>query len=415
MIENSSLFQLFIAVIIFSVIMMSLVIIVLIARSLLLSSGMAQIIINQSKPIFVAKGQKLLRALTDHDIFLDAACGGKGSCGKCLIKITQGQYALSTLEEKYITAAQSSQGMRLACMQEVKNNLSIELPKALLSTKKCLYKVLSNKLISTFITELNLAPVDDVTMNFQAGDYILLEAPAGPIKFENFKLAEEYLPEWIRFGLLSLKTEIQQAELRAYSLANLPSENGHIQLLVRIATPPANAPEGTVAGKVSSYIYSLSPGDLVPIAGPFGDFHIKETDHEILFIGGGAGMAPLRAMIREQLLKIKTQRKITFWYGARSKQQLCYQSEFDQLMKEYQNFSWQTALSEPVDTDNWTGHQGFIHTVVLQQYLANHPSPQAIDYYLCGPQVMTAAVMTMLKSLGVQDKNIFNDDFGIGK
>ncbi len=415
MVENSAIFQLIIGVILFSAIMMTLVFIVLLARSLLLFSGKAQLTINQSKPVSAQMGQKLLKVLAEHEIFLAAACGGKGVCGQCLIKVTQGNAPFLALEAEHITAAQSKQGMRLACMQQIKNDLAIEIPKAVLSKKKRLCKVLSNQLVSTFVTQIDLTPVDEPALDFRAGDYILLEAPKGHIKFEDFDLVEEYVPEWERFGLLSLEVEIKHSETRAYSLANSPSETDYIRLLVRIATPPATAPSGTPAGKVSSYIFSLKPGDLVPITGPFGDFHIQESDREILFIGGGAGMAPLRSMIREQLLKVKTQRNITFWYGARSKQQLCYKSEFDQLMKEHQNFTWHIALSEPLATDNWKGHTGFIHAVVMKHYLSQHPSPQSIDYYLCGPPVMSAAVTTMLKGLGVKAENIFNDDFGSTK
>jgi len=412
MMPNDTVLQLIVGVVLFSLIMMALVFIVLLARARLLSTGFARVTVNQSQSFSVPLGKKLLFALAEQGVFLPAACGGKGACGQCLVKVIEGNDSLLPVETAHITSRQAAQGMRLACALRLKNDTTVQIPEALLVKQQRECKVVSNQLVSTFITQIELAPVDAPALEFEAGDYLLLQAPPCSIKFEDFNIAAEYLPEWQRFNLLSLQTEIEETELRAYSLANAPSENTTIRLLVRIATPPAKAPVGTPAGKVSSYIFGLKPDERVFITGPFGNFHVQQNENEMLFIGGGAGMAPLRAMIREQLLWVKTRRKISFWYGARSKQQLCYQREFEELMEEHENFSWHVALSEPLASDNWTGHVGFIHAVALQHYLSRHPSPQSIDYYICGPAVMSAAVTTMLKSLGVKTDSIFIDDFG---
>jgi len=392
-------------------IIMLLVFFVLAARKLLLLSGTARLSINNLEPITVPLGQKLLLSLTENGVNFPAACGGKGVCGLCKINVIKGNTSLSPVEKTHISSEQAAQGVRLACMLRIKGDLHVEVPDRLTlkNTRQC--KVVSNRLVSSYLTELVLEPEDGDNFDFNAGDYILLAAPPCTIKWQEFLIPPTYLAEWKKYGLFKLKTKIEEKELRAYSLSNAPSESNTIQLLVRIATPPANAPLDTPAGQVSSYIFSLKSGDVVSITGPFGSFHCRENDREMLFIGGGAGMAPLRSMIREQLVWQKTNRKLSFWYGARNKKQLCYQSEFEELAQRFSNFSWQVALSEPLEEDNWHGHVGFIHTILLQEYLADHPEPKNIDYYICGPPVMSAAVITTLLGLGVNSDSIFNDDF----
>lgn len=394
--------------------LMLLVFVVLIARKLIRSSGFARIVINGAPPVPAPLGQKLLSALADNGVHLPAACGGKGSCGQCQVKITRGNDAILPVEKSHINPQQAAMGIRLACMVAIRKNLYVQVPTSLIETQRRLCHVVSNNLVSTFMTHLELIPADGFSLDFQAGDYILVEASPGKIAFKDFSIPDKYLADWSKFRLRSMQTVSDKTEFRAYSLANTPLENRTIELLVRIATPPANAPKGTPAGKVSSFLFSLKQGDPVYITGPFGDFHIRENDREMVFIGGGAGMAPIRAMIREQLLRVKTHRKISFWYGARSKQQLCYENEFEQLALEHKNFNWQVALSEPQKEDNWTGLVGFIHSIAFQHYLSKHPRPDDIDYYLCGPPMMTAAVTTMLIKLGVKEDHIFNDDFGAG-
>jgi len=408
---SESILELLIGASALCLIIMALVLFVLTARKLLLLSGTARLIINDSAPISVALGQKLLLALTESGVNFPAACGGKGICGLCQINVTKGNSPLLPIESTHISSVQAAQGFRLACMLRIKGDLSVQVPEKYFSKNIQQCKVITNRLVSAYMTELTIEPIDNVDFTFEAGDYVLLTAPPCTIEWQQFAIPPSYLSEWEKFGLLNLEVKIEENELRAYSLSNAPSESNKIQLLVRIATPPANAPFGTTAGKVSSYIFSLKPGDIVSITGPFGSFHCRENDREMLFIGGGAGMAPLRAMIREQLLWKKSTRNISFWYGARNKQQLCYQTEFEQLAQSFANFNWHVALSESLEEDGWHGYAGFIHTVLLQEYLANHPAPQNIDYYVCGPPVMSSAVITMLLGLGVGADSIFNDDF----
>lgn len=412
--DNTTLMQFVIGVTIFCSILMLLVVIVLIAKKLLLISGTVNISINRLPPVTANIGAKLFTVMAEQGIYLDTDCGGKGICGKCRVKVTQGAMPLMEAEAVHITKTEASDGIRLACLLSLKNDLSLSIPESLFARKRTVYKVVSNHLVSTFMTEIELAPVDDSEFTYQPGDHVLLEATNRHVKFKDFNIGEAYLDEWQRYGLTDLEVSIDHNEVRAYSLSNSPTESNNIKLLVRIATPHPNAPAGTPPGKVSSYIFSLKPGEKVTVTGPCGDFHIRENEREMLFIGGGAGMAPLRSMIRYQLMVKNTKRKMTFWYGARSKQQLCYVDEFDRLMKQYDNFEWHTALSEPMPEDNWSGAVGFIHSFVLNDYLAGHPSPESIDYYLCGPPVMTTAVVTMLKGLNVQDENMFCDDFGGG-
>jgi len=396
---------------------MLLVFFVLLARKFLLMSGTANLTVNQSQIITVSLGQKLASSLAENGIYLTTACGGKGTCGQCLVKVNQGNEPLLPIESEHISSEQATQGYRLACMLRVKGDLSIQVPEDLIVRKRFQCRVVSNQLVATYMTQLVLEPLENERLEFQAGDYILFEALPCLISFNNFSIPTKYLPEWKKFGLLDLKATITEGQVRAYSLANNPSQSRVIELLVRIATPPASSSTETPPGLVSSYIFNLKSGDQVSIIGPYGEFHIRDNNsgdgsgNEMLFIGGGAGMAPLRAMIRDQLITVKSNRQISFWYGARNKQQLCYQSEFDELMQQHDNFKWQVALSEPLESDNWSGHVGFIHQVVLKNYLSHHSSPDKIDYYLCGPPVMAAAVITMLKGLGVKSENIFIDDF----
>jgi len=388
------------------------VLIVALVRRYLMKGGDVHLIINENPPVIAQLGQKLLSVLTLNKIFLPASCGGKGACGQCRINITQGNSPLTVLEKNFISNQQAEAGERLACMFVINGDVSIKISETAFKSSAYQCRVVSNRLVSTFMTELILEPVKNEFFDFEAGDYVLLHAPPCKIKFKDFLLAEEYKESWQEFQLLDFQTELFELEQRAYSLANAPSESDCIQLLVRIATPPANVSKDIPGGKVSSYIFSLKVNDIVSISGPFGKFHCRDNDKEMLIIGGGAGMAPLRSIIREQLLHAKTKRKISYWYGARNFPQLCYQNEFELLAKEFKNFSWHVALSEPGCEDDWKGHVGFIHLIVLSEYLSKHPSPKNIDYYICGPPVMSSATITMLKTLGVPEDNIFYDDFG---
>ncbi len=404
--------QVFIAITVFTAIVLVLVVIVLLARAWLAPAGVAVIQVNGQRKIEVPLGNKLLWALSDQGIYLPAACGGRGTCGQCKVEVLGDARRLLPTEAVHIKRREAAQGTRLACMLTVRDDLDIRVPTDVLEAQRWICKVRSNHSLTTFLKELVLALPDGEQIQFEAGEYILLEAPPCHLRFADFDIESEYRLEWERYRLLELTSELDEPAVRAYSLANHPSENDRIKLVVRIATPPHDAPSDTPPGKVSSYIFGLKPGDLVTVSGPFGEFHARETDKEMIFIAGGAGMAPMRSIIRDQLLRRKTARKITFWYGARNMRELCYADEFDELARQHANFSWRVALSEPVADTPWTGHRGFIHSVVYENYLKDHPSPEEAEYYLCGPPLMSAAVIQMLEDLGVEQDNILYDDFG---
>jgi len=404
--------QVVIAISVFTAIVVALVAVVLAARTWLAPSGMATIQVNGQRKIDATLGNRLLWALYEQNIFLPAACGGRGTCGQCKVDILTNVRPLLATEAVHIKRQEAAQGTRLACMLTIRDHLDIRVPTTILEARRWLCTVRSSRNLTTFLKELVLALPPGDQIQFEAGEYILLEAPPYQLRFADFDIAPEYRDEWQRYRLLELSSETEEATLRAYSLANAPTENNQVKLIVRIATPPHDAPADTPPGKVSSYIFGLKPGDSVLVSGPFGDFHARESEQEMIFIAGGAGMAPMHSIIYDQLLRQKTTRKITFWYGARNMRELCYADEFDALAAQFRNFSWNIALSEPVADSPWTGHRGFIHNVVYENYLKNHPAPEEAEYYLCGPPLMSAAVINMLEDLGVEHDNILLDDFG---
>ncbi|WP_017445208.1 NADH:ubiquinone reductase (Na(+)-transporting) subunit F [Gayadomonas joobiniege] len=397
----------------FTVLVLALVAVILFAKSKLVSSGEVTILINDDpdKAITATPGSKLLGALADAGIFVSSACGGGGSCGQCRVNVKEGGGDILPTEKDHITKGEAREGCRLSCQVAIKNDMKIELDEEIFGIKKWECTVVSNDNKATFIKELKLAIPDGEDVPFRAGGYIQIEAPAHHVKYADFDIPEEYRPDWERFGFFKLESKVDEETIRAYSMANYPEEKGIIMLNVRIATPPPNN-LSLPCGKMSSYIWSLKEGDKVTISGPFGEFFAKDTDAEMVFIGGGAGMAPMRSHIFDQLRRIKTNRKISFWYGARSKREMFYVEDFDMLAEENENFEWHVALSDPQPEDNWEGDTGFIHNVLYENYLKNHEAPEDCEYYMCGPPVMNAAVIGLLKDLGVEDENILLDDFG---
>ena len=365
----------------FTVILLVLVAIILFAKSKLVDSGDITISINDDpeKAITLPAGGKLLGALASKGIFVSSACGGGGSCGQCVVK--------------------------------VKGSMDVELPEEIFGVKKWECTVISNDNKATFIKELKLAIPEGEEVPFRAGGYIQIEADPHTVYYKDFDIPEEYHEDWDKYDLWRYVSKVDEHIIRAYSMASYPEEKGIIMLNVRIATPPPRQPDAP-PGQMSSYIWSLKPGDKVTISGPFGEFFAKETDNEMVFIGGGAGMAPMRSHIFDQLKRLHSKRKVSFWYGARSKREMFYVEDFDQLQAENPNFTWHVALSDPLPEDNWTGYTGFIHNVLYENYLKNHEAPEDCEYYMCGPPVMNAAVIKMLKDLGVEDENILLDDFG---
>ncbi|EPA8176010.1 NADH:ubiquinone reductase (Na(+)-transporting) subunit F, partial [Yersinia enterocolitica] len=386
---------------------------ILFAKSKLVNTGDITIDINEDadKSFTAPAGDKLLNMLSSHGIFVSSACGGGGSCGQCRVTIKEGGGDILPTELSHISKREAKEGCRLACQVSVKQNLKIELPEEIFGVKKWECEVISNDNKATFIKELKLKIPDGEVVPFRAGGFIQIEAEPHRVKYADFDVPEEYRGDWDKFNLFRFESVVTEPTVRAYSMANYPEEHGIIMLNVRIATPPPSVPDAP-PGIMSSYIWSLKPGDKVMISGPFGEFFAKDTDAEMIFIGGGAGMAPMRSHIFDQLKRLHSKRKISFWYGARSRREMFYEEDFDQLQAENDNFRWHVALSDPQPEDNWTGYTGFIHNVLLENYLKNHPAPEDCEFYMCGPPMMNAAVIKMLKDLGVEDENIMLDDFG---
>ena len=405
--------EIFLGVGMFIAIVLALVFIIMFAKSKLVPSGDVKIQINDDpdKAITTQPGGKLLGALAEAGIFVSSACGGGGSCGQCRVDIKSGGGEILPTELDHITKREAREGCRLSCQVAVKQDMEIELPEEVFGIKKWDCEVISNDNKATFIKELKLKIPNGESVPFRAGGYIQIEAPAHHVKYKDFEIPEKFRGDWERFGFFDIESKVDEETIRAYSMANYPEEEGIIMLNVRIATPPPNN-LSLPAGKMSSYIWSLKEGDKATISGPFGEFFAKETEAEMVFVGGGAGMAPMRSHIFDQLRRLKSDRKISFWYGARSLREMFYVEDFDELQEENENFKWHVALSDPQPEDNWEGHTGFIHQVLLENYLKDHPAPEDCEFYMCGPPMMNAAVINMLKDLGVEDENIMLDDFG---
>ena len=404
--------EILLGVLMFTGVVLALVGVILAAKSKLVPSGNIQLNINGEKDVETAAGGKLLNVLADQKLFVSSACGGGGTCGQCTVKVLEGGGDILPTELSHITKREAKEGVRLSCQVAVKRDMKIEVPEEVFGVKKWTCKVRSNHNVATFIKELvlELPPGEDVP--FRAGGFIQIERPPGlDIDYKNFDIEEEYRGDWDHFNLWQFKSNVPEETIRAYSMANYPGETGIIMLNVRIASPPPRSPH-LEPGKMSSYIFDLKPGDDVVISGPFGEFFAKETKKEMVFVGGGAGMAPMRSHLFDQLKRINSDRKISFWYGARSKKEMFYVEDFDGLAKDNDNFEWHVALSDSLPEDNWEGYTGFIHQVLLDEYLKNHPNPEDCEYYLCGPPIMNKCVIDMLVDLGVEKEDIMLDDFG---
>jgi Na+-transporting NADH:ubiquinone oxidoreductase subunit F len=398
----------------FTGVILMLVGLLMMARSRLVATGEVRIVVNgdEAKPIVTQAGGTLLGTLADQRIFIPSACGGKGTCGVCTAKVLEGGGAVLPTERSHISRGEEREGVRLTCQVKVKSDMRIEVPPEIFSVQEWVCTVRSNKNVATFIKELILELPEGESVPFRAGGYIQIKCPPHVVKYADFDVDTEYRADWDKFNMWRYTSTVEEPVSRAYSMANYPEERGIIMLNVRIASPPPRAPENIPPGAMSSYIFNLKPGDTVTIAGPFGEFFAKDTDQEMLFIGGGAGMAPMRSHIFDLFKRLKTKRKVTFWYGARSLREAFYIEDFDSIAREHDNFEWHLALSEPLPDDKWTGYTGFIHQVVLEHYLKDHPAPEDVEYYLCGPPQMLAACMSMLDDLGVEPSNILFDDFG---
>ena len=395
----------------FTAIVLALVAIILMARNSLVSSGDVNIEINGEKTITVPAGGKLLQTLSEANLFLPSACGGGGTCAQCKCVISDGGGSMLPTEESHFTKRDASDGWRLSCQVAVKQDMKIEVPEEVFGVKQWECTVESNPNVATFIKELTLRLPEGENVDFRAGGYVQLECPPHHVKYSDFDIEEEYRGDWDHFGFFKLESIVKEDVIRAYSMANYPEEKGVVKFNIRIATPPPGS-EGIPCGQMSSWAFNLKPGDKVKVYGPFGEFFAKDTDAEMVFIGGGAGMAPMRSHIFDQLKRLHSKRKISFWYGARSLREMFYVEDYDHLAEDNENFDWHVALSDPQPEDDWNGLTGFIHNVLYEEYLKDHAAPEDCEYYMCGPPMMNAAVIQMLTDLGVEPENIMLDDFG---
>jgi Na+-transporting NADH:ubiquinone oxidoreductase subunit F len=396
----------------FTAIILSLVFVILLARDRLVASGEVNVIVNDDRELHLPVGVKLMQGLADADLFVASACGGGGTCGQCKVRVLSGGGAILPTETSLINKRDASRHYRLSCQVTVKQDMRIRVPDEVFGVRRIQCTVASNNNVASFIKELVLELPAGEELDFKAGGYIQIECPPHDLSYRDFAIDERFRDEWDRYNLWQYDSHVRETVSRAYSMANFPLEKGVVKLNVRIATPPPGSDASIPTGIMSSFIFGLKPGDTVTISGPYGDFFARETENEMVFIGGGAGMAPMRAHIFDQLLRRHSGRKMSFWYGARSLKEVFYREEFDKLATEHTNFEWHLALSEPQPEDDWTGLTGFVHRVVLDEYLNDHEAPEDCEFYLCGPPMMNSAVLKMLDDLGVAKENILLDDFG---
>ncbi|MDD9886778.1 MAG: NADH:ubiquinone reductase (Na(+)-transporting) subunit F [Gammaproteobacteria bacterium] len=393
----------------FTGIVLVLVFVILVAKARLVVSGCARVVVNSETEFEVPVGLKLLTALADNQLFISSACGGGGTCAQCRVRVLSGGGAILPTETTHITKREARNGDRLSCQLTVKRDMEIEVPPEVFGCRQWQCTVRSNDNVATFIKNLVLELPQGDEVDFRAGGYVQIECPPHKVRFADFDVGEDYRDVWDQFDIWRYRSAVAEPVTRAYSMANYPDEKGVIMLNVRIATPPDPA---LPPGVMTSYLFNLKPGDAVTISGPFGDFFARDTDNEMIFIGGGAGMAPMRSHIFDQLRRIRSKRRISFWYGARSYRELFFVEDFDDLQREHDNFQWTIALSDPQPEDHWEGLTGFIHQVLYERYLKSHPAPEDCEYYICGPPMMNTAVIGMLHELGVEEENILFDDFG---
>ncbi len=405
------------AIAVFLVVMVALVAILLFAKKKLTPQSKVKITINDKDTLEVDTGNSLMLTLKEHNIHLPSACGGGGSCGMCKCRVVQGGNGILPTETGFFTRKEQQNFWRLACQVKVRNDMKLVIPEDIMGIKKMECEVVSNRNVATFIKEFVVKLPEGETLNFKSGSYIQIDVPQVTVDYsKDIEVEGEFKEDWDKLGIWNLKMTNPEPTFRAYSMANHPAESNMVMLNIRIATPPWDRSAGTFMnvnpGVCSSFIFSRKPGDKVMISGPYGEFHLKDTDREIMFIGGGAGMAPMRSHIFHLFKTLKTTHKVSFWYGARSRREIFYENDFKQIEAEFPNFSFNIALSEPKPEDNWDGYVGFIHKVIEDNYLKNHQEPEEIEYYLCGPPMMTAAVTKMLDDYGVPPEMIAFDDFG---
>lgn len=398
-------------------IILALVLILLYARKKLTPQGKVTLTINEEKELEVEPGTTILSTLSNNEVYLPSACGGGGTCGMCKCQVFEGGGDILPTETGFFSRKEQQNNWRLGCQVKIRDDMKIGVPKSVMGIKKWECEVVSNKNVATFIKEFVVRLPEGESMDFKSGGYVQIDVPRIEVDFgKDIDVEERFRDEWDQFGMWDLKMKNSEDTYRAYSMANHPAEGNIVKLNIRIATPPWDRSKGTFKnvnpGVCSSYIFSRKPGDKVTVSGPYGDFFIKDTEKEMVYIGGGAGMAPLRSHIFHLFHTLKTDRKVSYWYGARSKREVFYEEDFREIERKFPNFSFHIALSEPKEEDNWDGLTGFIHQVVYDEYLSKQEEPEEIEYYLCGPPIMNDSVQDMLYNLGVPEEMIDLDDFG---
>jgi Na+-transporting NADH:ubiquinone oxidoreductase subunit F len=405
-----------ISIVVFFIVILTLVGILLFAKSKLTPSGAVTLTINDSKKISVQPGSTVLTTLSENSIYLPSACGGGGTCAMCKCQVVEGGGTILPTEKDFFTRREQIEQWRLGCQVKIREDMKIRVPEEVMGIKKWECEVVSNRNVATFIKEFVVRLPEGEAMEFNSGGYIQIDVPKIEVDFKDFVVEQEYRDEWDQFKMWDLKMKNPDPTYRAYSMANHPAEGSIIMLNIRIATPPWDRSKGAFMnvnpGVCSSFVFSRKPGDKVSISGPYGEFFIKDTDNEMVYIGGGAGMAPLRSHLFHLFHTEKSSRTVSYWYGARSLREVFYEEEFRKIEKEFPNFTFNIALSEPKPEDNWSGYTGFIHQIVYDNYLSKHEDPDEIEYYLCGPPMMNDAVLKMLYDLGVPDEMVDLDDFG---
>ncbi|MFH2096586.1 MAG: NADH:ubiquinone reductase (Na(+)-transporting) subunit F [Bacteroidota bacterium] len=413
---TSQLSVILIGTAVFLLIILLLVVLLLYARAKLTPQGEVELKINDRDPLTVSPGSTILTTLSNNKIFLPSACGGGGTCGMCKCQVLEGGGSILPTETGYFTRKEQQNNWRLACQVKIKENMHIHIHEEILGVKKWECEVVSNRNVATFIKEFVVRLPEGEKLDFKSGGYIQIDVPRINVDFRDFDIDAEFREEWDQLKMWDLKMKNSEPTFRAYSMANHPAEGNIVMLNIRIATPPwdrkKNGFMSVNPGICSSYIFSKKPGDKVIVSGPYGEFFIKNTEREMMYIGGGAGMAPMRSHLFHLFHTVKTGRKVTFWYGARSLREVFYEEQFRAIEKEFPNFKFNLALSEPKPEDNWTGLTGFIHQVIIDEYLSKHPEPEEIEYYLCGPPLMNQAVVKMIYDFGIPDEMLAFDDFG---
>ncbi len=404
------------SIIVFLIVILLLVSLLIYAKDKLAPKGQVSLLIND-RELTVSPGSTVLSTLSSNGIFLPSACGGGGTCGMCKCQVLEGGGSILPTETGFFTRKEQHNNWRLGCQVKIRESITIKVPEAVMGIRKWECEVISNKNVATFIKEFVVKLPDGEALDFDPGGYVQIDVPKYETSFADFNIEDKFRYDWDCLKMWDLKISNKEETFRAYSMANYPAERNLIKLNIRIATPPwdkeKNQFKNVPPGLCSTYIFSRKPGDKVIMSGPYGEFHIKDTDSEMIYIGGGAGMAPLRSHIFHLFHTLKTRRKVTYWYGARSLREVFYEDEFRDIERDFPNFTFNIALSEPLPEDNWNGFTGFIHRVLLDNYLCRHDEPEDIEYYFCGPPLMNNAVIKMLDSLGVPKENISFDDFGI--